>query len=145
MVKSVSLANPSAHLSWGELACKDGTPYPNEYILDGRIYKLAHTFENIRRLCGNRSLVIHSAYRTPEWNKHVRGAPSSQHIQGRALDISSRSISSYFLYNIIQRNADALGVRGIGLYPTFIHVDIRESKSLVIWSPNVHTDKTSRG
>ncbi len=138
------LNGPSDNLSWKELACKDGTPYPEDFITDGRVYKLAHVFENIRKLCGDKPLLIHSAYRTIEHNKAVGGAPTSQHLQGRALDIAPLDGRAHVLYRIVSRNAYALGVRGLGLYKTFIHVDIRLTNALVTWS-GYDKDKTSRG
>lgn len=135
---------PSNNLTWKELACRDGTPYPEDFITDGRVYKLAHVFENIRKLWGNRPLVIDSAYRTVEHNKSVGGAPSSQHVQGRALDIRPLDGKAHVLYTIINNHAIALGVRGIGLYKTFIHVDIRPTDTIAFWS-GYDTDKTSRG
>src|SRR5690606_9510833 len=77
---------PSQHLSWKELACKDGTPYPDEFKLDGRVFQLAAVFEDIRRVCGNKPIRINSAYRSPAHNKKIGGARNSQHLHGRALD-----------------------------------------------------------
>jgi zinc D-Ala-D-Ala carboxypeptidase len=127
------LANPSEHLTWKELACKDGTLYPNDFILDGRVYKLAHTFENIRKLCGNQSLIIHSAYRSPKYNKKVGGASHSQHLFGKALDIEPTKFSVDTFHKIIFQHAIALGIGGLGHYPTFIHIDIRDVPKLVVW------------
>ena len=136
---------PSPNLSWAELACKDGTPYPDDFIEDGRVYKLAHVFENIRKMMGGKPLIIHSAYRTIAHNKSVGGASSSQHLQGRALDIAPLNKRAHVLFNTIQRNSTALGVRGIGLYITFVHVDIRLTDALVVWSGYDDPNKTSRG
>ena len=80
----MSLANgPSEHLSWKELACKDGTPYPEKFKLDGRVFQLALVFEDIRSIW-NKPIVIHSAYRSPEHNRKIGGARNSQHVEGRA-------------------------------------------------------------
>jgi uncharacterized protein YcbK (DUF882 family) len=139
------LDNPSAHLSWKELACKDGTPYPNEFILDGRVYKLAHTFENIRKLCSNQPLIIHSSYRTPTWNAKVGGAKSSQHLFGKALDIQPTKMTVIAMHRILLRHATALGLGGLGLYNTFIHIDIRDEPELIAWNGYNDKNKTSRG
>lgn len=126
---------PSTHLSWKELACNDGTPYPQRFIDDGRVFKLAEAFESIRYLCGDRPITVFSAYRTPRWNTKVGGAPKSQHVQGRALDLKPpKGMSAEQFYNLIKTNYKELGIQGIGLYKTFVHIDVRPTKHLVVWS-----------
>lgn len=129
---------PSKNLSWKELACHDGTPYPRKFIDDGRVYRLAQSFEDIRSLCGNHPITILSAYRTPEWNKKIGGAKFSQHVQGRALDLKppiGYNVKEF--YNLIRANCADFGINGIGLYVTFVHIDIRPSSRLVVWSSAV--------
>lgn len=130
------IKGPSDHLSWVELACKDGTPYPDEFRTDGRAFRLATVFEGIR-VIWNKPLVINSAYRTPEWNQKIGGARNSQHVLGRALDIQPPTgVSLREFYNVIRQSADMLGIHGLGLYKTFVHVDIRPTSRLVVWSGN---------
>ena len=126
---------PSRHLSWKELACNDGTPYPQRFILDGRAFELAHVFENIRSLCGDRPIKVLSAYRTPSWNRKVGGALRSQHVQGRALDLKPpKNLTIIEFFNLIYANCKDFGINGIGLYKTFVHIDIRISERLISWS-----------
>lgn len=124
---------PSTHLSWKELACKDGTPYPEEFILDGRVFKLAAVFESVRNLCQDKPIIILSAYRTLEWNRKIGGAKNSQHVQGRALDLKHTKLFNAEFYKIIKENIDYLGITGLGLYKTFVHVDIRPTNRIVYW------------
>jgi len=70
-------------------------------------------------------LVINSAYRCPERNKQVDGAEYSQHLYGKAVDISLHTIPLQI--EEIKRIAKQIGFRGIGLYNTFIHLDVREN------------------
>jgi len=42
--------------------------------------------ERVRMLCGDRPLVVHSAYRSPLVNTLVGGSPTSQHMKGEAVD-----------------------------------------------------------
>lgn len=126
---------PSEHLSWKELACHDGTEYPKRFINDGRVFKLAAAFEGIRHVCGDKPIHILSAYRTPEWNRKIGGAPASQHMQGRALDLrppGDMKVIDFF--KIIKENHIEFQINGMGLYVTFVHVDIRETNKLVAWS-----------
>lgn len=131
----MSLADgPSKNLSWKELACKDGTPYPEQFKLDGRVFKLAVVFEDIRALWGL-PIIIDSAYRSPDHNKKIGGARNSQHVLGRALDLRPpKGISIDEFYQAIKNNVDAFGIHGLGKYSTFVHVDIRPTDKLVAWS-----------
>ena len=125
---------PSLHLSWKELACKDGTPYPDEYIGNGRVFQLAAMFEEIRIACGNHPITVISAYRTPNWNKKVGGAKFSQHIEGRALDLlPPEGYTLEQFYTLIKANTREWGIRGLGKYKTFVHVDIRPTTKLITW------------
>lgn len=128
------MAGPSEHLSFHELACKDGTPYPKQFITDGRVFRLAEVFENIRRIYG-KPITILSAYRTPEHNRRVGGARNSMHVQGRALDLKPPlGVSVNKFYDDIRKCVDDFGIRGIGKYKTFVHIDIRPTLKLAVWS-----------
>ena len=126
---------PSPHLSWSELGCKDGTPYPQRFIDDGRIAILAREFERVRIQVGQ-PIVIGSAYRTPTYNKKIGGAPKSQHVEGRALDLyPPKGMTVEALYSVVHAIAkdDASAICGLGKYPTFVHMDVRPSNRLTIW------------
>lgn len=136
---------PSTHLTWEELACKDGTPYPTKFIVEGRAAQLSMMFEDIRSLY-DKPITILSAYRTPAWNKHVGGARNSQHVEGRALDLRPpKGVKLQKFYNDIRANVKEFGIHGIGLYPTFVHVDIRPTKTLAVWSGNGVKDSRTNG
>ena len=124
------IGGPTPHLEWDELACSDGTPYPQEW--KDRAQELAELFEMIRWTCGDRPLQVLSAYRTPEHNRRVGGVPKSQHLEGRALDLRPpEGMDSFSFFKII-KSMRLSG--GIGFYRTFVHVDIRDVKRLVSWS-----------
>lgn len=126
----------SLSISWSELACKDDvkTPYPASFICDGRVIELIVMFERIRLYFGGKPIIINSAYRTVSHNKKVGGSPKSMHLEGRALDIQppeGTTVTAF--YNELRHNADWIGIRGLGKYKTFVHVDIRNVKELVTW------------
>lgn len=128
-----NIIGKSLHITWNELACKDGTPYPIEFIKDGRVIELVVLFERIRAIW-NKPININSAYRTASYNKKAKGSPNSQHLLGKALDLSPLfDISIDEFYNTVKSNVTKFGIRGLGKYPTFIHVDIRNSKELITW------------
>lgn len=132
-MKVSSVNGPTEHLTWNELACKDGTSYPHKFVEDGRVYRLAQVFENIRKSLGDGSIKIHSAYRTVDYNRKVGGKPNSYHLQGMALDIAHSSATPKSVQKFIQLNWMELGVRGLGIYTTFTHIDIRPTQNIVIW------------
>lgn len=136
---------PSKNIKWAELACKDGTPYPQRFILDGRIFKLALVFEDIRQIW-NKPITILSAYRTTKHNKAIGGAVNSQHLQGRALDLRPPlGISIKQFYDTIKLNSSDFGIHGLGKYKTFVHVDIRPVDRLVTWSGTGVKDSSING
>ena len=74
---------------------------------------------------------INSACRCSSHNSEVEGSQTSSHIKGLAVDIKVNS--SVDRFNIIQ-SLTACGFKRIGVYKTFIHVDIDSSKSQdVMW------------
>lgn len=128
------MIGPSLHLSWRELACHDGTAYPPEWRRD-RAIVLADEFEAIRALCGS-PLVVLSGYRTSDHNRRVGGAPSSQHVRGRAIDIKCPGKTVEWLENRVRTRIYTPGsaIHGLGIYPTFIHFDIRPGTRLATWN-----------
>ena len=111
-----------------EFACKDGTPVPDKYIAN--VTKLAENLQLLRDHL-NEPLHINSAYRTPEHNKKVGGKPASQHLTASAADITCKSKSPKQLAAIIEKliKDGVLKFGGMGIYPGFVHVDIRAGKA----------------
>jgi uncharacterized Zn-binding protein involved in type VI secretion len=68
------------------------------------------------------TLIITSAYRSPEYNKKVGGKDKSQHKNGKAVDVV---MSSYSLSDRARFIEIAIkeGISGIGVYNTFTHLD----------------------
>ena len=118
------------HFSAAEFACRDGTPYPAEW-LESRLLPLCETLEAIREAVGA-PLTILSGYRSPAHNAAVRGAPKSQHVEGRAADIKCPVVPAPELHRVICElhaagKLPALG--GLGAYPGWVHVDVRPRKA----------------
>lgn len=128
------MSNLSKHLSWEELACKDGTPYPAEW--HDRAVQLAAVFEDFRDALGGEPIMIASAYRTPEHNKRIGGVPHSQHVHGRALDCSPltpRDLLEFITHAKAFCKADKR-IGGLGLYRWGVHWDLRPHTRLVAWN-----------
>ena len=141
-----NLERASAHLSFSELACHDSarTPYPLEYINDGRCQELAEVFESLREHLGGRGLRVTSAFRTPAHQRKVNpGTRRSQHVLGKALDIqcpSWYSSQDQFRADVANwaRNLEPR-VGGIGFYNNFVHIDTRprsKGRKPVTWASN---------
>lgn len=102
-----------------EFKCKDGSDVI--FVSD----ELVKVLQQIRDHFG-KAITINSAYRTPAYNKKIGGATYSQHLYGTAADIVVSGVSPAEVY----KYADSiLKAGGVGKYPTFTHVDVREVKS----------------
>ncbi|MFD2157407.1 YcbK family protein [Rubritalea tangerina] len=67
-----------------------------------------------------------SIYRSPSYNRAVRGRSRSQHMENRAVDVRFKGVSPY----TVSRVARAIRSRGhfaggVGRYSSFTHVDTR--------------------
>ncbi len=113
-----------------EFRCNDGS---DTVKID---LKLAALLEDIRDYFG-RPVIISSAYRTSSYNKKVGGSSGSLHLFGQATDISIAGVSP----REIARYAESLGVKGIGLYSSFVHVDTRTTKYYWAYGNRVFTFK----
>jgi zinc D-Ala-D-Ala carboxypeptidase len=73
-------------------------------------------------------LILRSAYRSPEHNRAVRGAPQSKHMDGTAFDIAM-SNHDPVAFEVAAR---AVGFLGFGYYPRsgFMHIDLGPAR---IW------------
>jgi hypothetical protein len=131
------VTGPTVHLSWAELACKDGTAYPEKWR-QSRAADLAAEFEAIRARVG-RPIAIGSAYRTPAHNRKVGGARHSQHCHGRALDLYPPlgwSVETFYKVIRVWAGYPGSKIYGLGKYPTFVHIDIRPTPAsgrLIVW------------
>lgn len=112
----------SENFSVKEFACKDGS---DTIKIDLDLIPLIQRFRNYVET----GVYFNSAYRTPSYNKKVGGATNSYHVKGQALDIPF--LNSYKYLTSREKMCaffNTLGVKGIIIYPTFIHVDTRTSK-----------------
>ncbi len=105
------------NFSVAEFKCNDGS---DSVMIDK---KLAALLQEIRNHFG-KPVIINSAYRTAEYNRKSGGSSKSLHLYGKAADIKIDGVSPY----AIAKYCQSLGVKGIGLYNTFVHVDTRENK-----------------
>jgi uncharacterized protein YcbK (DUF882 family) len=108
----------SKNFKLSEFECNNGS---HVVILDG---ELVEKLQALRDKVG-KPIRINSAYRTPAYNMKIGGSPKSQHLEGKAADIVISGIPPAKVAEL----ASAVGFRGIGIYNTFTHVDVREKST----------------
>lgn len=111
-----------------EFDSKDGSPMPIDVLHN--IQKVANQLQALRDHLG-RSITINSGYRSPAHNKRIGGVRNSQHVKGTAADIVVSGMSTkevaLAIEQLISRGDMLQG--GIGVYPTFVHYDIRKTRA----------------
>lgn len=88
--------------------------------------ELVSVLQNIRAHFG-KPVTITSAYRTPAHNKKVGGVTDSMHLYGAAADITVKDISPEQVAQYAEKLLTGKG--GIGVYKTFVHIDVRSTKA----------------
>lgn len=103
-----------------EFACADGS---DPIFISP---ELVSVLQNIRAHFG-KPVTITSAYRTPAHNKKVGGVADSMHLYGAAADIKVKDISPEQVAQYAEKLLTGKG--GIGVYKTFVHIDVRSTKA----------------
>ena len=113
-----------------EFECKCGCQMPLEVYEN--IIKLSSQLQFLRDYTG-RPIRINSAYRCPKHNAKVGGSKTSQHLLGKAADITIQSLKPIEVFAIIEDLIDMghMLQGGLGLYEEkgFVHYDIRKTKA----------------
>ena len=110
----------SKNFKVSEFRCKDGS----DVIFISP--ELVLILQAIRDHFG-KPVKINSAYRTPPYNKKVKGATYSQHCYGTAADIRVTGVKPKDVADYAETLL--VGKGGIGVYNNFTHIDVREVKS----------------
>lgn len=87
------------------------------------IVKLALVWDQVREIV-DFPITMNSVYRNELYNKLVGGASASQHMQGTAGDGSGKSNVAIFEAAHHLRDKGVFK-GGIGIYNTFVHIDVR--------------------
>lgn len=78
-------------------------------------------------------LTINSGYRCSAYNATLPGsAPDSYHCQGLAADISTARMAGQQKHSLLLRAV--MKFTGVGIYKTFIHVDLRPTEKRTTWT-----------
>jgi len=100
-----------------EFECHDGDHLVK---LDERLLLL---LQNLRDSLDHPIRIL-SGFRTVAHNRSVGGSPNSQHLHGKAADIQIENLTPQEVFI----HACKSGFDGVGLYDTFVHVDVRGHK-----------------
>jgi len=109
-----------------EFQCKCGCEMPRNVMEN--IFKLVDQLQIVRDIYG--PLNVNSAYRCESHNKSIGSSSSSQHVLGKAADITAE-LAPGELADVIEEdiNNNIVKFGGLGRYNTFTHVDIRPNKA----------------
>jgi uncharacterized protein YcbK (DUF882 family) len=118
----------SANFTLSEFACNNGVAVPEHLIENVKV--LATQLQILREELGV-PIIINSGYRTADYNKSVGGKKNSFHLRAMAADIRTAHHTPKELAAIIERliKEKKLWFGGVGVYATFVHVDIRKTKA----------------
>lgn len=122
------MAKITKNFSLQEFNSKCGRPIPNNVLPN--IIELAKNLQVLRDAV-NKSISITSGYRSPEHNSKVKGAKNSQHVKGTAADIKVAGMTPKEVALVIEGLVESGKMKqgGIGIYPSWVHYDIRGKKS----------------
>ena len=116
-----------------EFECKCGCKMPD--FVKKNVEKLAENLQILRDVAGRIDLT--NAYRCKEHNADVGGATNSQHLQGKAADIKSKTAGPKEIIQTIEAliKSEMIDQGGLGLYNTFTHYDTRGTRAR--WSKTI--------
>ena len=107
------------HFKTSEFSCKCcGKEKPNSELM--AVLQLV-------RIHFNQPVTVTSSYRCPKHNKDVGGATKSKHLKGIAADIKVKGVEPTEVHHLLT-SLFPEGY-GIGLYKTFVHIDVRQKKA----------------
>ena len=110
------MGNLSAHFSKAEFVCKCGC---GSFIEQPALYAM---LEEVRHAIGDVPISILSGTRCQAHNHACGGAKHSQHLLGKAADITVNGMTPYQVWQKVGKLA---AVHGRGRYARFTHVDVR--------------------
>lgn len=122
------MAKLTKNFSLEEFKCKDGSDIPNNVL--SSIKELAKNLQVLRDTI-NKTISITSGYRSPKYNAKIGGVKNSQHTKGTASDIQIKGMTPKEVALVIEGLIESGKMKqgGIGVYPGFVHYDIRGTKA----------------
>lgn len=109
------------NFSRAEFACKCGC------MGDTVDFQLLQLLQQLRDDLRVRVRIV-SGYRCADHNRKVQGSPNSQHLRGKAADIQVDGFNPGQIFDYICAHVPE-NKFGVGLYSTFVHVDVRDRRA----------------
>jgi len=113
----------STNFNLSEFQCKDGSVMPSAVRIN--IKRLVASILQPLRDAVGKPITIMSGYRSPAYNRKIGGARHSQHMLGTAADIKIKGMTPKQVADKIEL---LFAPGGLGRYPSFTHVDIRQGR-----------------
>ncbi len=90
-------------------------------------------------------VAVTSGYRSPRYNDRIGGARASQHLEGKAFDVSLKGLDDDEKRDMISHFLSDGRVGGFGYYPKSdsIHIDVRDNKAA--WGSTRSSDSIGQG
>ena len=112
------------NFSLWEFKCRDGTEVPDEYMEN--VKELAENLQVLRDYI-QKPIIVISGYRSPTYNRKIKGARRSQHLFAKAGDLIVKGMTpdevKEAIVYLIKEGKMKKG--GVGLYTHFTHYDVR--------------------
>ena len=114
----------SKNFKKSEFDCRDGSTTPED-LMDN-LRELVENLQIIRDHI-DRPMRIISGYRSPKYNRKIKGARRSQHLHALAADLKVNGLTPKELREIIVTLIKEGKIKkgGVGLYTSFVHYDTR--------------------
>ena len=98
---------------------------------DGMEYWFISALQDLRLQFGS-PLRINSGFRCYDYNQYILGAEKSKHCTGIAADIAITSLTADRKHRLLRKVFYRF--TGIGIYRTFVHVDLRPLCEKAFWT-----------
>ena len=120
--------NLSKNFKLKEFKSRDGAPFTPEVY--NNLIVLSKNLQVLRDYV-NKPIRVNSGYRSPAYNKKIGGATKSQHMLGRAADITIQGMTPGEVANTIEKliTAGKMQQGGLGRYPNFTQYDFRGNRA----------------
>lgn len=114
-------AKVSEHFKLSEFKCNDNS---RVVVLNSELVSVLEMARS--HFC--KAIKINSGYRTVSYNSTLKNSsPHSQHTHGNAADIVVVGVKPIDVYNYF--NSSYPDTYGVGIYNTFVHIDVRPNKA----------------